>query len=177
MTARPNLLALCIVILASLPGTAEDKTPTFNVKTRKMDDTVQAHGDGSKVIFLVKSRSGIGSATIERVEKTWPEAVALKLHLKGLESLVLSSGKVKLSVSVSSQGEKPRVRLGKDDKEDEPLDQKNPLWMEVRILGSDGTPAQKLPLKDGWFEMTLPKALLDGNPPSLSVQWIDFYRG
>jgi hypothetical protein len=25
--------------------------------------------------------------------------------------------------------------------------------------------------------MTLPRALLDGNPPSLGVQWIDFYRG
>jgi hypothetical protein len=177
MTARPSLLASCIVILASLPGTADDKTPTFNVKTRKMDDAVQVQGDGSKVTFSVKSPSGIGSATIERVEKTWPEAVALKLHLKGLESLVLSSGKVKLSASVSSQEEKPRVRLWKDDKEDEPLDRKSLLWMEVRILGSDGKPAPKLPLKDGWFEMTLPRALLDGKPPSLSVQWIDFYRG
>jgi hypothetical protein len=103
--------------------------------------------------------------------------VTLKLHLKVLESLVLSSGKVKLSASVSSQEEKPRVRLWKDDKEDEPLDQKSPLWMDIRLIGADGKPAQKLPLKDGWFEMTLPKALLEGNPPSLSVQWIDFYRG
>lgn len=48
--------------------------------------------------------------------------------------------------------------------------------MEVHIVGADGKPAKELPLKDGHFEMTLPKAFLEGQPKSLSVQWIDFYR-
>jgi hypothetical protein len=175
MAAWLRVVALWIFVLTGL-GMAADTTPKFNVTTRKMDDTVQAQTNDGKVVFSVKSPSGIGSATIERVEKNWPEAVALKLHLKGLESLVISNGKAKLHVAVSSQEGKLRVRLWKDDKETEPLDQKSPCWMDVRIIGADGKPVKELPLKDGSFEMTLPKAFLDGSPKSLTLQWIDFHR-
>jgi len=34
-----------------------------------------------------------------------------------------------------------------------------------------------LPGKGGYFEIRLPKALLDGQPKSLELGWIDFYRG
>jgi hypothetical protein len=172
-----RILALCAFVATGLSVAADDKPPKFNVKTRKMDDTVQAQADDRKVVFVVKSPSGIDSATIERVEKNWPEAVALKLHLNGLESLVVSNGKVKLHAAVSSQEGKLQVRLWKDDKEAEPLDHKSPYWMDIRSSAADGKPAQKLPLKDGHFDMTLPKAFLEGNPASLSVHWIDFYRG
>jgi hypothetical protein len=179
---RLSTISFCLGVLLfcthAIPGSAaDDRTPKFNVKTRKMADTVQIEGDQARVVLSVKSPSGIGSAIIDRVEKSWPGAVALKLHLGGLESLVISNGKEKLSVAVSSQDGKPRVRVWKDDKEGEPLDSKSSHWMEVRIVGADGKPAEALPLKNGTFEMTLPRALLEGNPPSLTVQWIDFYRG
>jgi hypothetical protein len=132
--------ALCIVVFTGLKVAADDKAPKFNVKTGKMDDTVQAQRDDGKVVFSVKSPSGIGSATIERVEKSWPDAVALKLHLDGLESLVISNGKVKLNVAVSSQDGNLRVRLWKDDKETEQLDEKSPYWMGICIIGADGKP-------------------------------------
>ena len=177
MAIWPHLPAYCMIVLTGLGGTADAEAPKFNVKTRKMANTVQAQADDGKVVFSVKSPSGIGSATIERVDKNWPEAVALKLHLKGLESLTVSNGKVKLHVAVSSQDGKLRVRLWKDDKEAEQLDQKSPYWMDIRIIGADGKPAQELPLKDGHFAMILPKAFLKGSPKSLSVQWIDFFRG
>lgn len=169
--------ALCIFVLTGLGAAAEDKAPKFKVTTRKMDDTVQVQVDGGKVVFSVKSPSGIGSATIERTEDKWPVTVTLKLHLKGLEKLVVSTSKVKLNVAVSSQDGKLRVRVWKDDKEADLLDAKSPYWMEVRIVGADGKPAKELPLKDGHFEMTLPKAFLEDHPKSLSVEWIDFYRG
>ena len=177
MANWPHLPAYFMIVLMGLGVAADDKTPKFNVKTRKMADTVRAQIDDGKVVFSVKSPSGIGSATIERVEKNWPETVALKLHLKGLENLVVSNGKVKLNVAVSSQDGKLRVRLWKDDKEAEQLDQKSPYWIDIRIIGADGKPAQELPVKDGHFAMILPKAFLKGSPKSLSVQWIDFFRG
>jgi hypothetical protein len=170
------LRILGLFVLTGLGMAADDKAHKFNVTTRKMDDTVQAQTNDGKVIFSVKSPSGIGSATIERVDKNWPEAVALKLHLSGLESLVVANGKDKLNVAVSNQEGKLRVRLWKDGKETDQLDQKSPYWMDIRIIGADGKPARELPLKDGYFEMTLPKVFLDGSSKSLTLQWIDFHR-
>jgi hypothetical protein len=56
------------------------------------------------------------------------------------------------------------------------LESQSPHWMELRILARDGKPAQAIPLKDGYFEMALPKAFLEGNPKSITINWIDFYR-
>jgi hypothetical protein len=67
--------------------------------------------------------------------------------------------------------------LWKDGKEDAPLDEKSPLWTDIRIVGGDGKPARALPLKDGYFEVVLPKAFFEGNPKSITLNWIDFYRG
>ncbi len=131
MSLRLCLLLCGIFVLVSMQGSADDKIPKFNVKTRKMDDTVQVQRADGKVVFAVKSPSGIGSAVIERADASWPEAVALKLHLSGLESLVITSGKVKLSAAVSSQGGKVQVRRWADDQEHKLLDPKSPFWMEM----------------------------------------------
>jgi len=106
-----------------------------------------------------------------------PKAVVLRLYLKGLSSFRASNGKITLDAAVSIQDGKPQVRLWKDGKEGAPLDEKSPLWMAVRIVGGDGKPARELPLKDGYFEMTLPIAFFEGNPKSVTLNWIDFYRG
>jgi hypothetical protein len=177
MVGLIRLLAFGAIFLAVRAIAADDSTPKLNVKTRKSEDRVQVRGDARQVVLSVTSPSGIGSATIERAANEWPAAVALELHLSGLESFAVSNGKVKLNVSVSSSDGKSRVRLWIDDKESEPLDPKSPYWMDVRILGADGKPAQELPLRNGHIEMILPRAMFGGNPQSLSVQWIDFYRG
>src|SRR5690606_6632792 len=117
---------------------------------------------------------GISNAVIERKSEKWPDAVVLHLHLKGLESFQVTNDKVKLEASVSRQDGK--VRLWKDGKEDAPLDAKSSLWMEIRRVGDDGKPAKAIPLKDGYFEMQLPKGFFEGNPKTLTMNWIDFYR-
>jgi hypothetical protein len=127
-------------------------------------------------VFAVKSPFGISQAVIERQEDTWPKAVVLRLHLKGLSSFRAANGKIRVDTAVSIDDGKQQVRLWKDGKEDAPLDEKSPLWMDVRIVGGDGKPAKELPLKDGYFEVALPKALLEGNPKSITLTWIDFYR-
>ncbi|MFM9069288.1 MAG: hypothetical protein ACKOUR_18440 [Planctomycetota bacterium] len=48
--------------------------------------------------------------------------------------------------------------------------------MEIQTFGSDGQPAKTIPLQDGYFEMQLPKAFIAGNPKSITLNWIDFYR-
>jgi hypothetical protein len=98
------------------------------------------------------------------------------LHSKALESFWATNGKVTLDAAVSSHDDQQRIRLWKDGKDDSPLDAKSPYWMEIRMIGGDGKPAKAIPLKDGHFEITLPKALFEGNPKSITVDWIDFYR-
>jgi len=135
---------------------------------------VEVRADKDKTLFIVNSPFGISNAAIERTGEKWPDAVVLRLHLKGLENFKVTTDKVKLEGSVSSQDGK--VRLWKDGKEDAPLDAKSPYWMTIRMIGGDGKPAKAIPLKDGFFEMMLPKAFMEGNPKTITVGWIDFYR-
>jgi hypothetical protein len=81
--------------------------------------------------------------------------VVLRLHLKGLASFRTSNSKVMVDAAVSSQDGKPKVRLWQDGKENAPLDEKSPLWTDIRIVGGDGQPARELPLSVG----RLPAAL------------------
>ena len=57
-----------------------------------------------------------------------------------------------------------------------PLDEKSPFWTVSRIVGGDGKPAKELPLKDGYFEVVLPRAFFEGSPKAITLNWIDFYR-
>jgi hypothetical protein len=166
------------VLLASAVSlSADDDQPTkFKVTTKRKDDAVEVRAGKDRTLFSVKSPSGISQAVIERTKAKWPEVVTLRLCLKGLESFRASNGKVTLEAAVSLQEGKTKVRLWKDGKEDAPLDDTSPFWMDIRPLTADGKPARELPLKDGYFEMTLPEKFFEGNPKSVTLNWIDFYR-
>lgn len=167
-----------------LPGLVEftadlaegDEKTSYKITTRKKEDTVGIHTEKDRTVLVVGSPSGIGQADIERLEANWPRVVVLRLHLKGLESFRASNGTIRLDASVSVHEGKPRVRLWKDGKEESPLDEKNQFWTDIRIVNRDSTPAKGIPLKDGYFEITLPKAFFEGNPKSITLNWIDFYR-
>ena len=175
---------ILLAVLLALGGTAladdgdapKADADKFTIMTKRKDDAVEVQSDKDKTAFDVKSPFGIGQAVIERLGDEWPKAVVLRLHLKGLESFRASTGTVTLDAAVSSQKEgNEKVRIWKDGKEDDPLDEKSRFWMDIRILTGDGKPARELPLKDGWFEMTLPPAFFEGNPKSITLNWIDFY--
>lgn len=117
------------------------------VVTKKEEDQVAVKVEGDTVVYSISSPSGIGGATISPW-KGWPKQVIIRLHLRGLESFTVSNGKIKLSASV----------------------------LKIKILDANGKPLQTLPDEDGYFEITLPKALLQENPKSLTLGWIDFYR-
>lgn len=173
-----NLLAcgVLIVAVAATTTAGDDKQPPFKLTLKRDTDKVEVKVEKGKAIFSVHSPFGISHSVIQRADEKWPDAVVLRLHLKGLENFRVTNGKVKLEASASVQDGKPLVRLWKDGKENMPLDAKSPYWMEVRILGGDGKLAKEIPLKDGYFEMPLPKAFFEGNPKSITVHWIDFYR-
>ena len=170
-----GLLTLASVAAITSAVTADDdKQPPFKITTKRDNDRVKVKSEKGKTTFSIHSPFGISQAVIERTGEKWPDAVVLRLHLKGLESFRASNGKVTLDAAVSSQDGK--VQLWKDGKEDAVLDAKSPYWMEIRMIGGDGKPAKAIPLKDGYFEMALPKAFFEDNPKSITVDWIDFYR-
>jgi hypothetical protein len=169
-------VALVLLVGAGSLAVAGEAPTKFKVTTKRKDDAVEVRAEKDRTLFSVKSPFGISRAVIEREGEKWPDAVVLRLHLKGLESFRASNGKVTLHAAVSIEEGKPKVRLWKDGKEDAPLDEKSPCWMDVRILSGEGKPAREFPLKDGYFEMTLPRAFFEGNPKSITLNWIDFYR-
>lgn len=154
----------------------QNEPPRFTIATRKQGDSVAVQGDADRTIFVVKSPSGIGQATLGRTAEAWPKRIEVRFHLSGLESVKISNGKTTLAGAVSIRDGKPAVRLWRNDAENQPLDETSPLWTAIRIRQADGTPATMLPLRDGRFEIELPAAFLAENPTSITLNWIDFYR-
>jgi hypothetical protein len=174
---KPQLVLLVVGLLPPLAWAEDGASPAkFKITTKRKDDTVEVQADKDKTLFIIKSPFGISQAVIEREGEKWPDAVVLRLHLKGLESFRASNGKVTLDAAVTIQEGKAKVRLWKDGKEDAPLDEKSALWTGIRIVGGDGKPAKELPLKDGYFEVALPRVFFKGNPKAITLNWIDFYR-
>jgi hypothetical protein len=177
---RKTLLALALLLghFASAEGGDSSiyQPAPFKISTKRPDDRVDIETATDRTLFIVKSPSGISQAVIERREETWPKAVALRLHLKGLESFRASNGTAPLDVAVSMRDGNIKVRRSKDGKEDALLDETSPFWTDIRIVSGDGQPAKSLPLEGGYFEITLPRAFFECNPKSVTVRWIDFHR-
>jgi hypothetical protein len=146
---------------------------TIDIAAKKPADQIKVKIEGDTATVDVSSQSGIGGATVTLTKGRWPTTVILRLHLSGLESLAVSNGKVKLTGSVlSHSGNTKRLYLTEEGKDGE----REP-GTEIKVLDAAGKPVKGLPDKGGYFEIKLPKALLDGGPKSLELGWIDFYRG
>ena len=179
VAAMSHLLAIGLCFLPAIMWltncvTVYGDDASFRITTKRYNDKVEVKVKEGKAHFSVQSPFGISQAVFERSGNRWPTTVMLRLHLKGLEKVKVTNGRITLEGAVSSQDGK--VRLWKDGKEDSPLDSKHPYWMKIRLVGQDGNRVITIPLKDGYFEMQLPKALFEDNPKSITVNWIDFYR-
>lgn len=167
-------LAIVIATLLNMGCSNAGGESLFKITTKRDNDKVEVRIIEGNAVISVRSPFGISQAIIERVDRNWPDTVTLQLHLKGMEHFKVTSGTVTLEASVSSQD--GRVRLWMVGEENSPLDMKCLHWMEIRMLGHDGKPTTSIPLTDGYFMMQLPQALIEGNPKSITVNWIDFYR-
>lgn len=182
VAAMMQTLATLLVVLASLVfsesvAASDPIPPVFSITTKRESDKVDVFVQDNTTVISIRSPFGISNAVVERRREKWPERVTLHVHLKGLENFQIANGKVTLEAAVSGYGEQMRVRLWKDKNEDAPLDPKNQYWMEIRRIDGKRNPVQAGSLKEGYFEMKLPKQLLEDNSKSITISWIDFYRG
>jgi hypothetical protein len=167
-------LVIFVVTFLNVGCASNVDESSFKITTKRDDDKIEVTARNDKAVISVHSPVGISQAVIERSDEQWPDTVTLLLHLKGLEGLKISNGKITLEAAVSSQDR--TVRLWADGKEDSPFDSGSPYWTEIRLIGKDGKPTKGVPPDDCYFEMQLPGALLEGNPKSITINWIDFYR-
>ncbi|MDY3554504.1 glycerophosphodiester phosphodiesterase family protein [Gemmata sp. JC717] len=157
-------------------GRGKDAAPAagaFKVTPKRDNDRVTVTTENGATVIDVRSPFGISGATIERVGNEWPDRVTLRLHLTGLESFTATCGTA--TVHGSASGDKRSLKLTVDGKE-VPQGPNDPAFLDFKMVGKDGTPAKELPLKDGYFEMRLPKAFFDGDPKSFQIAWTDWYR-
>ncbi len=145
------------------------------ITTHKEGDSVTAQARGDTMTYTIASPRGIGSASITPW-KGWAKKVVLRANLRGLESLAVSNGKVALHVSVQSHSGNRRLLSVKDGDGEKQVGQDSPYWMKIQVFDAKGKPVDGLPGEGGYFEMELPSVLLDGQPKSLTINWIDFYR-
>jgi hypothetical protein len=162
-----------MVMLGVSAGAAE---PELRVTTAKADDAAEVKVEAGRAVVALRSPSGISRAVVERRAEKWPAAVVLRLHLKGLESFRVENGTTTLSAAASSGEGKLAVRVWKDGDETASIDPKSPWWFEVRALDASGKPVATRPPPGGCFEIALPAEFLKGNPKSITIRWIDFYR-
>lgn len=147
----------------------------FKITLKEDEDRVTVTVDKDRAIFDITSPRGISTAVIERQGEAWPESVVVRMHLHALERFRAKSAKLDLSASVLSHTDYS-TRLSVDGKKEDPKDPKSAYFMDFKMVGKDGKPATTIPLKDGYFELRLPKPFFEGNPKSVNLEWIDWYR-
>lgn len=154
-----------------------EKPPAIVAEVRRDEDQARATRLPSGAMVEINSPSGLGSATITRKGDRWPETLRLRLALKGLESLCLSAGGIRLSVVGTAGGQVvSRVASAMGGESERSIPRSSPLWTHVRALDGDGRPATEVPLREGAFEVDVPAGLLAENPRAITVEWVDFHR-
>lgn len=175
----PRLLAFGCLLLISLVAVAADEPAVspFKIALKREDDRAEAKVEQGRATIAIRSPFGISGAKIERTGERWPESVTLRVNLKGLERFRVTAGEVAIEAAVASTDAAPRIRCWKPGAEETSLGTDDPLWLDVRLLDAKGAEVRKLPEAEGCFEVRLPKALFEENPPSIELEWVDFYRG
>ncbi len=122
--------------------------------------------------------AAIGSATLTRLTDRWPPRLTLRIHSTGLESLTISAANLKLAASYSSHPDHTsRAQLWKSNIEGPPLTPDSPYWLALAPRNAASQSVTHFPLTPtDYFETQIPAALLEDQPKTITIHWIDFYR-
>lgn len=160
-------LVLVGSLLCATAVLAEDAKPDIEAKEFRPGTKVTIVGDAKQTSVEIRCERGIDTCVLKRIGEQWPANIEFKLHLRGLESLKLTSGNATLEWSVPSSGEEPSRATLHSGKRVSQLAVGDPLF----------TLAKQVKAKDdSYFLVLIPPRLLAENPGQVKVQWIDFYR-
>jgi hypothetical protein len=148
------------------------------VRQQKAEDRVViAQAEDGSLVLSIHSPSGIGGVVLSPKVLPWPKSLRIRLYLRGLESWKVTTPSHHLQLQVTNHPGEPSLRQWKQEGEREvALSETSPWWTKLhgspQSTGEKGAP----PAAEGYFEWILPPALLAEGPPSLTLEWIDFYR-
>lgn len=101
-------------------------------------------------ISSTSNTAGIGSATLSLSQGEWPESIAVRLYLRGLEGFTATNGTTTI--------DRHQLNVQAFDRNMMPSDQK--------YLMEDA----------GYYEVRLPRSLFTEDTTEIRIQWVDFYR-
>jgi hypothetical protein len=168
------LLSFFLASCAGLPALAQSGEPVFQITTKNKDDQVSIQYQNGIAFIDVHSPVGIGSATFELESGPMPAEIILRLHLKGLEEIRLTSSQNNIAASVASSDTSNINQRIIAPGSESPLLPNHPLWMQVEIISE--LPEKSIPLEEGYFKITMPKEFIQNAGNSYEIEWIDFYR-
>jgi uncharacterized protein YcfL len=170
------LVSLCLISCSSQAANAQSGDQTvLTVTTKNLDDQIDIQHKDDITTIDIHSLTGIGSAKFELASGSMPANIVMRLHLSGLEKFRITSRQAAVTVSGSSNGTfnitNQTITTAGSEYSITPTD---PLWMKIEIVSDQTT--KKIPLEEGFFEITVPKEFIQTAGNSFEIQWIDFYR-
>ena len=151
-----------MLALAVAGCAARHQYPAVNATVRKTEDSITVTSMANVTIVSVTSKSGIGGATLIRIGESWPPAITVRLKLNNLESFEMNNGYVRFNTSVGSPESVPYWRVGESDKQ--PGQPEGTLAVSVKRTGE-------------WFEIHVPREMVDANATDIGFEWINEFRG
>ena len=133
------------------------------------DATIASAQADGEVRIDILSESGIGEAMFWVMDTEGADDVTLRLHLRGLEGLTITSGVQTIRAGVSSHGDGAvyEASIGADGSETL-IEPGSALWAEI-------TPSALVDGMPEYFDIASPPDVLESNG-MFRVAWVDFFR-
>lgn len=178
-TSRLRLAVALLVLPVLMPAQSEAEDASVDLEAKLLHaqpNRSQARlrsfaTDGASIVE-VKGGTGIGWAEVRRVGSEWPNQVVLRLHLQGLETLQIQyfQNKAKWS-AISTAGGRTLMSVSQAGSWAR-IERSDPRFTALRLVGDNPT----VPLRNGYFELSVPAFVFARNPSALTLHWVDFYR-
>ncbi len=148
-----------------------------SIRLKKAEDEATSSRSRAGELITIRSPSGIGGVELAAAEDGWPGELAVRLELRGLESLRIRSGKTAVLASFPSTADR-QVRLARIDQDgtEQPLDATTSLAFDLKALDAAGKPAAPPIPRGGFFEFRIPRSLCEQGRAPIFLDWIDFHR-
>ena len=150
--------------------------PSLDVHTTgdgdRIDLNTHISPDRNELTIDVYSERGIGSATFTFAHyfpDHLPDQITLKLHLKGLEQLQITTDDQVIIANIPSSGNGDAVQsaaASNDATQVQSISANNPLWLTITKV-DDG---------DAYYAVNLPSTLFKQDIQNMTLKWVDFYR-
>ncbi|OVE74019.1 hypothetical protein BVX94_01695 [bacterium B17] len=174
---------ICALLLNGCSSTQSENLSVegpFSLKLtgagKKGDEIVVSIEKGAPILD-VQSKSGIGRVEISAKDGKW-RPFKMRLHLKSLESFEVDNKKITATAcfvirptykqlgEVYKHGNLKSAVVNEDSK----------YWIPIKVINRKDPGSAEIPLEDGYFEVTFPDVLFEGNPEKLYIEWIDYLR-